>query len=195
MPRTQPKSLGVNLSSPLDVAIRESGLTASALADAVGTDKTRISIWRNGRESIPKKWIAPLAAQLGVEPEALRPMQTGVAKVYGDLGNERARKAWGHYLQKRYGLSLNGWETLYRMQDGRCALCNEAITLQGERKARTDHSHQEPYYVRGLLCGGCNTWLREWEHDPDPKQMRALGYHDAAHYLETNGHAILPGTM
>jgi len=65
---------------------------------------------------------------------------------------------------KKYGLTLEDWLELYRLQGGRCPVCGN------ELKGRTniDHFHVRQWnkksaeerkkYVRGILCFFCNKY-------------------------------------
>jgi hypothetical protein len=55
-----------------------------------------------------------------------------------------------------YGLTIEGYETLYRSQGGTCAVC-KAVPAPGE-KLCVDHDHGTNV-VRGLLCKKCNSML------------------------------------
>lgn len=73
-------------------------------------------------------------------------------------------------LKKRYGMTLEDWERLFKKQKGRCAICKKGqkttqIThLPGKGKGLAnkslfvDHDHKTGK-VRGLLCSKCNTAL------------------------------------
>ena len=62
---------------------------------------------------------------------------------------------------KRYGLTLDDYEKLYKSQRGRCAICarshRKAHGLRGE-SFHVDHDHRTGQ-VRGLLCRRCNAAL------------------------------------
>mgnify|MGYP001618153116 CR=1 FL=1 len=62
------------------------------------------------------------------------------------------------YSLKQYGLSLEEYETLFRKQNGVCAICGlaETRTQNGRVYAiSVDHDHRTGK-VRGLLCQKCN---------------------------------------
>jgi hypothetical protein len=75
---------------------------------------------------------------------------------------------------KTYGLEPGEYDTLFKAQDGRCAIC------QGERRQRlsVDHDHATGV-VRGLLCRMCNSRLLTAARDR-PEVLLA-----AARYLNT----------
>lgn len=62
------------------------------------------------------------------------------------------RSALRFHLRRAYGLSIPQVEALRTAQDGKCALCLEAVRLC------VDHDHKTGR-VRGLVCSRCNTGL------------------------------------
>lgn len=68
-----------------------------------------------------------------------------------------------HYSLKRYyGMSLNEYAEMYRVQDGKCAICNLPETDKDRhgnvRVLAVDHCHATGS-VRELLCYSCNSML------------------------------------
>ena len=59
-------------------------------------------------------------------------------------------------LKKKYGITLDDYNLMYKEQKGVCAIC-DLEELSGKRLA-VDHCH-ETGKVRGLLCFACNTSL------------------------------------
>lgn len=59
-------------------------------------------------------------------------------------------------LRQRYGIDAAEYESMYRAQDGVCAICRNTCSLG--RQLSVDHCH-ESGEVRGLLCSNCNTAL------------------------------------
>ncbi len=57
---------------------------------------------------------------------------------------------------KRYGITIDEYDTLLRSQNGVCAICSRE-PVDGQRLA-VDHDHKTGK-VRGLLCFKCNTGL------------------------------------
>jgi hypothetical protein len=65
---------------------------------------------------------------------------------------------------RKYGLSLQDWQEMYNLQDGKCFICEREM----ERPC-VDHFHirnwrhmkaeKRKLYVRGLLCVYCNRRL------------------------------------
>lgn len=71
--------------------------------------------------------------------------------------NPEKAKAIGHkgHLRKTYGLTLDDYDKLLAMQDGKCAGCGDEF---GDNVPHVDHNH-ETGAVRALLCGPCNKAL------------------------------------
>lgn len=67
-----------------------------------------------------------------------------------------------------YGLQPGEYDTLFALQDGKCAIC------QRERLLDVDHDHATKR-VRGLLCRLCNTALGKFDDDP-ALLLRAVKY-------------------
>ncbi len=80
-------------------------------------------------------------------------------------------------LLKKYGMSLEDYNTLLEKQHGVCAICG-AAPLDGELRGelKVDHNHSTGE-VRGLLCDNCNKALGLFKDNP--KAMRR-----AAAYVE-----------
>ncbi len=62
---------------------------------------------------------------------------------------------------KRFGISVNKYEALFKAQKGLCAICQkpEVDKRNGKiKRLAVDHDH-ETGQIRGLLCQRCNTAL------------------------------------
>jgi 5-methylcytosine-specific restriction endonuclease McrA len=81
-----------------------------------------------------------------------------------------ARRTRGYIFKRKYGISVEEYESLYQKQEGLCAIC-----LRHFNKLAVDHNH-ETKEVRGLLCTACNARLGNLE-DRD-YVLRALSYLD-----------------
>ncbi len=55
----------------------------------------------------------------------------------------------------RYKISLDSYQELLNLQNGRCAICGTEIN---QKTCRIDHDHTTGK-VRGLLCTSCNTGI------------------------------------
>lgn len=76
---------------------------------------------------------------------------------------------------RRYGLTVEEYETLLTEQDGVCAICKKAPK---KKRLHVDHDH-DTGNVRGLLCFNCNFGLSWFKEEP-----RLLG--KAKKYLEAS---------
>lgn len=56
-------------------------------------------------------------------------------------------------LKRRYGLTLDDYNTMYAVVDGNCEICGEHKNM-----LYVDHNHKTNK-VRGLLCALCNAFL------------------------------------
>lgn len=79
-------------------------------------------------------------------------------------------------IEKKYGLTEQGYNALLEAQDNRCAVCRSDEWRGKDSAPHIDHDHATGR-VRGLLCGPCNTGLGQYRDDP--ALLRA-----AAVYLE-----------
>ncbi len=95
------------------------------------------------------------------------------------------RAAW---LLKVYGITLEQYDEILRIQDGKCAICG--TVPKGGKPLHVDHEHGGA--VRGLLCGYCNTRLvgRLKDH---AKAQRLADYLRDPPAKAIVGDAIAPG--
>jgi hypothetical protein len=85
----------------------------------------------------------------------------------------RSRK---HKL-KRYGLTLEQFDTMRAKQENRCAICQQIFLVT----PRVDHDHEKGT-ARALLCGNCNTGVGMFQ---DSARVAFM----AASYLQSHGKA------
>lgn len=79
------------------------------------------------------------------------------------LKRQRARKRYDtpesrlyrkkRHLRTKYGLTLEDYEVMKRLQNGVCPICRKRT-----KRLYVDHSH-DTGEVRGLLCNRCNIGL------------------------------------
>lgn len=73
-------------------------------------------------------------------------------------------------LLKRYGLTLENYETMLASQNGVCAICHKPETHRSRgaevQPLSVDHSHVTEI-VRGLVCDSCNKVIQAFRDDPD----------------------------
>jgi hypothetical protein len=95
--------------------------------------------------------------------------------------NENSRKHSRKYdLKKHYGMSLEDYDRMLLIQNGRCAICSKAPRNSSvkTRFLHVDHDHATGT-VRGLLCDRCNHMLGKSLDNPDTLRRAAI-------YLEQN---------
>lgn len=62
--------------------------------------------------------------------------------------------------RKKYGITIEQYEQMFRSQDGACAICEKIWT--GGKRLGVDHNHTTGR-VRKLLCDGCNIFVGFYE--------------------------------
>lgn len=66
-------------------------------------------------------------------------------------------------LKRSFGLGLEEYDELLKLQNGCCAICGTDACSSG-RNFAVDHDHQTGK-IRGLLCKFCNTALGQFKDD------------------------------
>lgn len=66
-------------------------------------------------------------------------------------------------LNKRYGITLDQWNSLFEQQKGKCAVCGRSQS-ELNCKFHLDHDHNTGK-IRGLLCTSCNIALGDFRVD------------------------------
>lgn len=65
-------------------------------------------------------------------------------------------------LKRRYGISVDEYQTIIANQNSICPICEveipDTLAYKGKRPVVVDHNH-ETGEVRGILCSGCNLVL------------------------------------
>lgn len=67
-------------------------------------------------------------------------------------------------LQRRYGISANHYDYLYKQQSGLCAICHKPYSSGSCDGLVVDHNHNTDE-IRGLLCKSCNLTLGRLENN------------------------------
>lgn len=90
-------------------------------------------------------------------------------------------ETWARNLRKNYRMTPEDFNALWDAQDGKCAVCDNALKPRGRTKdaVAVDHNHATGE-VRALLCRGCNHGIGQFRDDP--KILKA-----AAEYLTKHG--------
>lgn len=80
---------------------------------------------------------------------------------------------WKAKLKKLYGITIEQYEALFDLQNGRCFICRKPQLV---RHLAVDHNH-ETGRIRGLLCTWCNSGLGNFK-DSAERLRRAAAYLD-----------------
>lgn len=81
--------------------------------------------------------------------------------------NEKVRKAaWATNLKHKYGITVEEYDQMLKIQNGRCAICDVSSheTKTGKSHLAVDHDHKTGR-VRALLCSHCNAGLGAFRDD------------------------------
>ena len=79
---------------------------------------------------------------------------------YTEAGQKGSRR---RYLKRQYGISIDEYNLMFEVQQGKCAICGKHQTeLKGVLVV--DHCH-ETGKIRGLLCNDCNKGLGNFADD------------------------------
>lgn len=70
-----------------------------------------------------------------------------------DNYKKRARKS---RLKRTYGITEKEWQTMFKNQGGKCALCNKDHK-EMKTKMHTEHNHKSGK-IRALVCFYCNVF-------------------------------------
>lgn len=81
-----------------------------------------------------------------------------------------SKKVRTYSLKRKFGLSQEAYDEMFKAQDGRCAICGEIP----DSTLHVDHDHATKE-IRGLLCRGCNTGLGNFKDSPD-LLLKAMKY-------------------
>ena len=84
--------------------------------------------------------------------------------------DEQKRKRKDYNLRKRYGITLDQFESILAAQGNVCAVCK-----QGDKVFCLDHNHKT-LKVRGILCLNCNLRVIGGARDQDHKLINAAEY-------------------
>lgn len=70
-----------------------------------------------------------------------------------------------HKLIRKYGITIEQYESLFKKQDGKCAICGTLEIKRAKAKYfNVDHNHITGE-IRGLLCHNCNVLLGKLNDD------------------------------
>ena len=82
------------------------------------------------------------------------------AKHRNKFPNGNSRYFRNHHLVKTYGINIEQYEAIYKVQRGVCAICGSMpdVSKHGFARLVVDHDHATGK-IRGLLCNNCNRAL------------------------------------
>lgn len=108
---------------------------------------------------------------------------------YNEKNSERIKRKRAAYFNKRkeddpnfvrschlwkiFGITVAEYNLMLKMQNGGCAICGKTPEENG-RSLCVDHVHGTSW-IRGLLCGTCNTGIGLLQDDPEILQ-KAIEY-------------------
>ena len=79
-------------------------------------------------------------------------------------------------LVSRYGITLNQYQQILKLQGNACAICGSDLIESG-LCPHVDHEHAEPFAIRGVLCGPCNQGLGMFKESPHALRAAAAYLH------------------
>lgn len=120
--------------------------------------------WAKNRtpEQVEKKRLSAKAWREQNKPIVIE-KQSAWRDANRDQVRECGRRNTRKVLYARYGLEPGGYEQMFKVQNGLCAICGSP---PGARPLSVDHCHSTGA-VRGLLCHGCNTGIGFLKDDVD----------------------------
>lgn len=92
-------------------------------------------------------------------------------RIWGRINVESKRKSDLKAKAKRYGLTLDQYKELVKLQNNECAICS---STQEKTRLAIDHCHKT-LKVRGLLCDLCNRGLGFFRDSTD-RLSKAIEY-------------------
>lgn len=98
-------------------------------------------------------------------------------------------KDWPGHLKRKFGLTVDEYESFVAAHLGRCAICGDEPAASA--RLHLDHDHDSKA-VRGMLCVRCNNGLGQFREDVE-LLARAVDYLDSGGFVP-GGVAELAGT-
>lgn len=74
---------------------------------------------------------------------------------------------------KKYGITIEEYNSLLEKQNGKCAICGAAIGDNSGNRLYVDHNHKTGK-VRGLLCSACNFGIGKFKDSPELLKKAAI---------------------
>lgn len=103
---------------------------------------------------------------------------------------EERLRAYGNWIKRKYGITLEDYWRIFEIQLGTCAICNTS-EQNGKGMFHVDHCHKSGE-VRGLLCAKCNLLLGHAADDTRilESAIRYLNTHKIRDKSETDENRI-----
>lgn len=120
---------------------------------SVAATKNATSYYYNNIEKV-KRWRREHADQI----------KASQRKYYLRFRNRFKRSNQHNRLVLRYGITLQAYKILFKLQRGKCAICRRKAR-RGKRRLAVDHCHTTRL-IRGLLCGKCNSGIGMLRESP-----------------------------
>ena len=98
---------------------------------------------------------------------------------HNEGGKEKQKKRSFKNNLKKYGITPEIYQQLFKQQEGKCAICSSSEVSVARRSYNlfVDHDHGTGK-VRGLLCHHCNTGLGHYRDNTETLQ-KAIEYLNA----------------
>jgi hypothetical protein len=116
-------------------------------------EQARNAAWYAENKAYHLTWRERNRERVNAHQRARRAADPEKARAYARARYESHREQMTH----KYGISVERYDAMLAVQDGKCALCGREGNVGGKRLA-VDHCHDSGR-VRGLLCNPCNTML------------------------------------
>lgn len=81
-----------------------------------------------------------------------------------EYGKKNKDKRYGACIKYLYGISLELYKEILKIQQNKCAICKSTKTQKNKKRFDIDHNH-ETGEVRGLLCHNCNLGLGNFKEN------------------------------
>ena len=136
------------------------------------TRRVKHAAYRRKRRALnlePKQKHAPdylmKQKEYRMRPE-VRSIAAERARKWTAANPEKRRLISRRNILKRHGLTIELFDAMVAAQNGVCAICHQGTkSLLGEYLS-VDHCHKTGF-VRGLLCGSCNTLIGQIDDSID----------------------------
>lgn len=120
-----------------------------------------------GRQARCRPCVYASARERWAANPDIRERREAYRKAYYKANEHKYFNTRRRYKLKKYGLTLEEYEALLALQDGKCAICGSSDpSRSGWASMPVDHDH-ETGQVRGLLCDDCNNGIGRFKDDPE----------------------------